>query len=322
MSGNETPKKDTNAELETSIKEQTQERLELIDSLVQEVGGENAHIDDVLPTPPEVRNDAPMPNWTPEQEAKAREVGKQFGYGAEQDVQSGLSDVVSIAEGGKVWKILAEAEAIRAEDTSRVIFAGSAYRKLGEDELTFLKDKHGLSLPPETTEYDAARWVAEKQLTEKAEPVSLPFGYDVAEGNPLVQETTRQLVKLGQTTDGRSIELLRVDREVYTAEDGSQKYRFQPDNSRLMDFISEVLTLEGDNTAPVVFATSNTYASRQVNAMRAGLNKGRRFGVNMYGRQTIKDLNASVPPETPLNHLPGDLRIMHDSLEKLLTELS
>lgn len=308
-------------DLKLTIKEKVVEQLGWLNELTRSLGGEKAKLEDIFPAPPEVRNDAPMPDWTPEQEADAREIGRRFGYGAEQDVLSGLAGVVSIAEGGKVWKIMAEAEAIKAEDSPRVIFSGSQYRRLGEDELNFLKENHDLELPPETTEYDAARWVAEQQIAGPSQPEVLPFGYEVGEGNKVFQAKTGQLIRLGTADDGRSIELFRVDRENYEDTDGSKKYRFQPDNLRVMGIVSEILSLQGDEASPVSLATSNTYASRQVNAIRAGLSRGRHFAVTMYGRRTITGLGAPVPAETPLNHLPGDLRVTHDSLQKLLSEL-
>ena len=313
MSEPELPKQDIDPGLRDSIREQAEGRLNLITNLVKEIGGTGAEMDNILPSPPEVRDEAPMPDWTAEQESRVREVGRQLGYGAEQDVISGLEGAVCIAEGGKIWKILAEAEAVKAEDTSRVIFAAAKFRMLGEDERNFLKEKYDLTLPPEATEYDAAYWVASSQLEGDPAPVVLPFGYELSEGNSVIQQATGQLHRIGHTPDGRSIELLEVNR--------STEGQFKPSNDRIMGLVAEILTLEGgDTSAPVVFATSNTYASRQVNAIRNGLEQGRQFGVSMYGRETIKNLGAPVPAETPLNHLPGDLRIMHDSLQKLLAE--
>ncbi|HVO86448.1 MAG TPA: hypothetical protein VMT23_01805 [Candidatus Binatia bacterium] len=311
-------------DLKEKAKHWANERLGWINELVVELGGEGAKVEDILPEPTAVRDEAPMPNWTPEQTVRAREIGQRFGYGAEQDVPSGLTGAVVIAEGGKVWKIMAEAEALKAESApARIIFSGSANRALGDDELTFLRDKKGVTLPAGTTEYEAARWVARAQVTNPAEqPEVLSFGYAVAEGNPLTDEATGQLVKIGETDSGQSVELLRIDREDYTNEANEAKFRNQPISGRVMELISESLSKAGDETTPIVFVTSNTYASKQVNEVRAGIANGRQFGVALYGRQTIVGLGAPVPAEMPLNHLPGDLRAMHDKLQQLHAELS
>jgi hypothetical protein len=266
------------------------------------------------------RAKAPMPDWTKDQITKVREKARQLGYGAEKDVASGLTGGVRIAEGGKIWKIMAEAVAIKGEEgATHLIFAGSPDRTLGEDELTFLRDKQDVELPEGTTEYDAARWVAERQVSAPEE-TALPFGYDVAEGNHASFEQTGQFLGLGQTAAGQEVTLLRVDREIYTDEAGDKKYRYQPDTARIMGIVSETIQA-GEPDAPTVLVTSNTYASRQVDAVRAGLKSGRQYGVAMYGRKTLIELNASVPAETPINQLPGDLRSMYDKLQLLQTEL-
>jgi hypothetical protein len=311
-------------DLKASIKEKTIERIGWINDLAVELGGEGERVKDVLPEPTAVRDEAPMPDWTSEQIAKAREVGQRFGYGAEQDVPSGLSGGVAVAEGGKVWKIMAEAEAIKVESNpTRLIFAGSAHRRLGEDELTFLKGKHGAALDVGATEYDAARWVARRQAEALAdEPEVLPFGYEVSESNPMISGPTGQLVRLGRAPNGPSVELLRIDREDFEDEAGEKKFRNQPTSDRVMSLVSEMLAAEDDTSTPVIFLTSNTYASKSVDQVRNGLKSGRQFGVALYGRQTIINLGAPVPAEMPLHHLPGDLRAMHDKLQQLLSELA
>ena len=90
-----------------------------------------------------------------------------------------------------------------------------------------------------------------------------------------------------------------------------------------MRFVSDVLTANGDNDSPIGLITSNAYASRIPEAMRAGLKNGREFGVAMYGRETLaKVQDAPMKPDTDLNQLPGELRVMHDNLQKLLSEVS
>lgn len=312
--------------LKVAVAEKATEQLGWLNEAAQVVGGPEAKPADVFDLPPEVRNDAPMPDLSPEQEEAIREVAQRFGYGAKENVPSGLTGAVCVAEGGKIWKMMAEAEAMKGEDNPRrYVFAGSPYRQLGADEHKFMKEVVGEELPENATEYDAAYWLALRQTDKKVpiDPVVLHFGYEVSEGNPPVYEATGQLIHVGQTEQAVPVEVLRIDREVYE-EDGKSKYRFQPAPDRVMGFMSEVLAAQGDREAkvPVAYMTSNTYASRVVDAIRAGIREGRQFGVSMYGRNTILGLGAPAPKETPLNQLPGDLRITHDNLQQLLREVS
>ncbi|PJE65708.1 hypothetical protein COU91_00095 [Candidatus Saccharibacteria bacterium CG10_big_fil_rev_8_21_14_0_10_47_8] len=312
-------------DLKTAIKEKTEMQITTIVDLAREIGGEGAHIDDVFPLPPETRDHAPIPEWNEDQVNRVREVARSFGYGAVEDVPSGLRGGVRIAEGGKVWKILAEAELIDKDgDPTDLVFAGSPHRQLGDDELDFLKTQYSEDFPPGTTEYQAAAWVA-KLKSDGAiaeQPADLSIGYEIAEGNPVVRKAMGQVIEVGQTSRGQRVVLLKIDRENYQEEDGKPKYRHQPDTARVMGILSEALSTQGRHEDPVGFVTSNTYASRQVAITRAGLQNGRQFGVAMYGRETLIGLNASVPAETPLNHLPGDLRVMYENLQKLLAEVS
>lgn len=316
---NQEPKAQTRA----LIGERVSEQLRWLNEAAEVIGGPNASIPAVFDLPPEVRDDAPMPDWTPEQTERIREIGQRFGYGAEQTVSSGLTGGVRIAEGGKVWKMMAEAEAFNDEKSpDSLIFAGSPYRNLGEDEKTFIEDKFGpesVSAQIDETEYDIAIMLAKKQadgvLLDR--PVIASFGYDISEGNPTINQPTGQLIKIGETSSGQAVQVLRVDRDIY---DGS-KYRYQPDSAGLMKFMADVLTAQGKASDPVALVTSSTYASRQVDAIRSGLDSGHEFGVAMYGRSVIQALGASTPPEMPLNHLPGDLRITYDKLHQLRIEL-
>jgi len=83
-----------------------------------------------------------------------------------------------------------------------------------------------------------------------------------------------------------------------------------------MTFMGEVLNRHGDTDTPVAMITSSTYASRVPDALRAGLQNGRQYAVGMYGRRTLlEEAQApNAPKETPLNHMPGDLRMLHDRM--------
>jgi hypothetical protein len=318
-------------QLKRAIAERVTEQLAWLDQAAKVVGGPDATVPDVFDLPPEVRDDAPMPDWTPEQVDTVREIGRRMGYGAHEDVSSGLRGSVCIAEGGKVWKMMAEAEAINGQEDARtLVFAGSPFRPLGDDEHKFLAEVLGTPKPEGATEYDAAVWLARSHTDPRVQtdPVTIHFGYGVEPGNPFVAEATGQLIHFGQTSKHQSVQVLRVDREPYE-EDGRQKYRYQPDTMRLMTFMAQVLNAQGDTglephrpKLPVVLETSNTYASRVVGAIRAGLAVDRQFGVGMYGRNTIHELGAPLPKETSLNQLPGDFRVMHDELQQLRTEVA
>ncbi|MGC1176842.1 MAG: hypothetical protein WA843_02130 [Candidatus Saccharimonadales bacterium] len=319
-----TPKQDLQIEVHAQYRKRINEQIGWLQEAAEAVAGTGAVITEVFDQPPEARDDAPMPDWTPEQEEKNREIGKRFGYGAEQNVPSGLSGGVRIMEGGMVWKMMAEAEALKDEDRPKtLVFAGSPFLKLNEKELTFLREKHNVSMPDDATQYDAARWLAERQADKAVskKPIVLHFGYGVSEGNPIAFEATGQLVYIGETLEGQSVQLLRVDREIYQDADGNDKYRYQPDTARVMGILAEVLKAQGNDHDSVGLVTSNTYASRQVDAIRAGLDHSRRFGVAMYGRETLRGLGAPVPQEMALNHLPGDLRVTYDKLLQLKTEI-
>jgi hypothetical protein len=56
--------------------------------------------------------------------------------------------------------------------------------------------------------------------------------------------------------------------------------------------------------------------------MSAGLKHSREFGMALYGRATLAEVQGEpMKPGVDLNQLPGDLRVMHDSLQKLLAEV-
>lgn len=328
MSDPHEPKAKSKEELSQSIREKTQAQLTAILDVVEIVGGQGAHIDTVLPQPMkgpgEARQDAKDPDWDESQVVKAREVAHMFGYGSERNVNSGLSGGVRILEGGLAWKITAEHSALADENSpASIVFAGSAYRPLKDEERGFIKDHLEMSTDNMVTEYDFAEALARRQLEDTVqEEFDLPFGYQISEGNPTVEQETGQLKRLGYTESGVNVLLLRIDREEYE-EDGQQKYRFQPPTETLMRFMSDVLGAYSDHDSPIGLITSNAYASRVPDALRSGLRHGREFGVAMYGRSTLAKIQGvEMKPDTPLNQLPGELRVMHDNLHKLLAEVS
>jgi hypothetical protein len=320
------------------IYEQAKDQISWIEQGALQIGGKGAAVEDVFSLPPTDRDTAPEPNWDGEQEAAARNLGERLGYAAEKNVPSGLRGGILLDEGGKVWKMQAEAEA-RAdeEDLHSVIISGSPYRLIGEDEKAHKVANFKKQLPEDIpdeeiesqvaeyekslegfTEYDEAVEIAQS-LVESVEEEILPYGYEISEGNPIVAEATGQFVKRGKDIAGKDIITMRVDREVV---EETGKYQYQPNPLRRMGIISDILEeINNDTETPVIFGTSNAYASRKVDALRAGLDNGRQYGVAMYGRETLARVkDEPMQPGARLNQLPGDIRQMYDKLQKLAAE--
>jgi hypothetical protein len=320
------PDQDPQQQLRTALGERITEQLVWLNEAAEVAGGKGAQVVEVFDIPPPVRDDAPMPDWTQKQIDEERAIGRRFGYGAVETVQSGVKGGTRKNEGGKVWKLLAEDAAVEAEAADTLVYSGSPDRLLGDDEHEYLReheDELGASFGAGTTEYDFQAFLARRRADGKLfdEPMVLPFGYAVSDGNPTVFEPTGQLVQAGKTSKGQSVQLLRVDREDYEDEGGKTKFRYRPDTSRLMVILADVLEAQGKPDDPVAVVTSGTYASRQVDAMIAGVSHNRQFGVVMYGRSVLVALEAPVPAELPLNQLPGEFRLRHDKLLQLQTDL-
>lgn len=327
------------------IAERSQREIGLINDFIVEIGGEDADIDDVLPKPPQVRDEAPDPSWDNLQIESARKLAAQLGFGAEFNKHTGLEKHVGIIEGGKVWKMLAEESSLDEEGPRDIIYAGTIFYIPADDERKVLIDQ-GVMTEEEMaeldanssadvqegeekrfTQYDFAVWLAERRVKrlsgeEAGKPEVMPFGYEVAEDNPTVYEPTGQFSRIGLGEDW-SVSVLRVDRELYFDEDaGKMKFRYQPKPHNLVMFTADVLTASGSDQG-VAYATSNAYADRQIDTLIAGVKNGRRLEVNIYGRKTLADVkNAEMEPAGPrLNQLPGALRDYHDKSEKLLDAL-
>lgn len=308
---NQSPEQLQRAETEAYLAE----RLEWINDAVEVMTGnrEDDPAQTFLP-PTEVRADAEEIALSEEQEAQLREVAGRFGIGTETDVCGTAK--IRIKEGGKVWKIAAEAKI--AADDETMIFAGSPYVKLDQDQADYMQRKYQVDLEGKS-EYEAARTIAESQpgFVALEEDEVLPFGYDIDNQFGLVQEATEQLVKIGER-NGQPVMLIRVDREIYQ-EGEEQKYRNQPKPADLMGFVSDVLAACGDETSPIGIDTSNTYPSRAVDTVRVALKAGTRvFDTGMYGRQTLIDLDGTPGK---LNQIPGELRKLYDNLRDLQADL-
>jgi hypothetical protein len=294
------------------------ERARWIQEAAAAINGPMAVVEYAFDKPPEVRDHAPVPDWTEDQIVQVRAVARRLGYGAIENVPSEVVGGQRLIEGGKAWKMDAEVNAIEDEiDPSGYVICATPFRELGIDEKNYLgADAKGLS-----TEYDYGRAIAERLAAVKSESV-LPFGYEVAQGNKTIQEATGQLIRKGQTESNQTVDLLRVDREVTgTDRKGRQQYRYQPDTTALMGFQADVLKLQGDITSPVAQETSGTYAERVVDVVRAGLAHRRQFGVGLYGRKELLQLNANLPAEMPLNQIAGSLRSYYEKLRTAVVEL-
>lgn len=299
------------------------EKLTWLREAAEIIGGPGALVEQVFELPPQIRDEAPLPQWSQQQIEGVSEIASRFGYGALENVPSGLPSPLVILEGGKVWKIASEVAALEDEIEPRTfVFAGSPERNIGDDERLFLEEEFGGQFSLDTTEYDVANILAEDSASAyRNSPEILHFGYDINGANTL-REPTGQLIHIGQASGGQSVLLIRVDQVNYGQDEETQKTR-NLDSVSLMKFMTDVLDLQGYHDRPVVLGTSNAYASRVVDAVRAGLQTGREFGVSMYGRATIAAVRGiPVKEYSKLNQLPGDLRLTHDKLLVLQSELA
>ena len=319
MTNHETPNPNQDMHLKQSVEVYLAQRKEWMADAVGIYSPDRDSSHDpleVFPEPTTVRAEAPDPRLTPGQETALRTIAGRFGLGGEVDVTSGAD--YQINEGGKARKV--DAEAKINQGARVIIFAGSPDRTIGEDEITYMKERLGKDVPVAKTEYDMVRQVAAWQdgFVALDEPEALSYGYDIHNDFALVHEPTDQLIKIG-TQAGVDVLHLRVDREDYfDEEEGKDKFRNRPDSAALMGFISDMLTAQNDETSSVSMNTSTTYASRAVDTVRAGLRHGRPFYVGMYGRQTLANVEGKpVADPTEIQHIPGELHEMQSKLVQL-----
>jgi hypothetical protein len=287
-------------------------------------GDPETPIEDVFqePTsdPEEARRDYEMRfSLSESQETGLRAVASRFDIGGAEDVS--LDDVglapnhVRMDESGLFRKMLAEAEVDSEAGTE--IHAGSKYVVLKDTEKELEAKVLGESMS--TNQYEAAQHIAESRpgFEPLAKPIVMPFGYDIDNNFALVHEPKGQLIHIGNR-GGKPVMMLSVDREVFKDEAGASKYRKQPDTAALMGFIADVLSACGDEETAVGYVTSNTYASRNLDALRAGYSRGRRFGTAMYGRKTLAHVEGKTEwEETEMFQIPGELRVMDIKLNQL-----
>lgn len=245
-----------------------------------------------------------------------REVGSRFGLGGETNVLT-YADV-QVMEGGKVWKI--DAEAKITEGASKLFFAGSPFITIGDDEKDYLTSRKKIDSSNIRTEFDAATAIASSQpgFTGHPEAKTLPYGYDIHDNYQLSQEATGQFVEIGTISDVPVI-MLRVDREVYVDESGAHKYRLQPDTHALLSIVATVQSIEGDTDSVISVNTSSTYASRAIDTVRAGIKArdNHTYAVGMYGRHTLAEVRGLPVEPSKANQLPGEFRVIAEKLQLL-----
>lgn len=284
-----------------SLEEMLANQKQWLAEAVTIVGKEGQEPSAVFDPASEVRNDSPGLELSTFQEQELRDVAGRFGIGAEYDIPSGAD--YDLLEGGKPWKIAAEATMSEGIQT----FAGSPNRLIGQDEIDFFAEKHGVDASG-WTEYESAVFIAKHQPGFVEEPaLDTGFGYDIKNNFAIVAEATGQHVRIGRK-NGAPVYAFRVDREDYIDDEGNKKYRNQPNGAALLGFMSDWRGAVGDSSSSIGLNTSNTYASRALDVTKAGLEKGREFTVGMYGRDNLRSIaEHRVPAEAPINQIPGEL---------------
>lgn len=296
------------------------DRKQWLGEAVVLLGGDvGANPIEFFPEPTPVRADAPELVVDATTEEKLREIAGRFGIGGEFDIR--YQSDYEIIEGGKHWKI--DAEIGISEARKAIIVAGSPHRVLSSnnaatsEEIDFASkvfdDVEGIS------EFDLARKIIESnpnfESTEYDE--TLEYGYDIQNNHALTKEPTGQLIRIGRLY-GKEVLMLRVDREDYINEDGDNRYRNQPDSAALMGFVADMLESQNDTTSSVGLVTSNTYAGRVFDAVRAGVERNREFSVSMYGRTALAHAKGEqVKEPTALNQIPGELHSIATKLSAL-----
>ncbi len=299
-----------------------------VEVLVPEKAGERPL--EVFPSPTEVRDDAQPLSLFPEQEAEARGIVVEFGFGRETDMtlsEQGLFGAHVIIEGGQPHKIMAEAKMVLDDTASMpatIVFSASKSRTVSSGAERTSADRLGVGADGEYTEYDVARRIAEQLdgFVALDQDEVMPFGYDIHHAQALVEEPTGQLTTIGYV--GKTpVVLLRVDREDYTDESGNPKYRLQPTTADLMRIVGAVGTTLGDEKSPVAFVTSATYQpSRMVDGAIAALGNQRIVGVATYGTARLAAVKGeAVPAPASLNQLPGELHKTAEEAERLRAAL-
>lgn len=287
---------------------------------------------DIFPESTELRDHGLPPNWNADQTTKILAAVEPLGIGRESDLTIGALGlgypVCAFIEGGQPHKIWAEVETmlVDAQDTvARIIVSASPYRNIVDiKEQASARRQLNTDVVPEN-EYAVARALVETvpgfHALEHDEvlPLSYALGGDLTVGD----EPTGQFVRVGVINGQQDVVMFRVDREYYE-EAGKRRYR-QPGPTQVMTITSNALAkgTTADKKMSLAFVTSNTYlASRTVDGVLAGLATGRLIGVAAYGTKRLAAVKGEKQSVTPLNQIPGELRVVAHSVEELKYQLA
>lgn len=277
----------------------------------------------VLPAPGELRAEDQGLNLTTEQESQLRIVAAEFGFGREADLtlsEQGIRGAHVIIEGGQAHKVMAEALTVLEDEEatpSTLIFTATPYRNI--TNAAEVASTERLLGEPKATEYDMVRdLIVSLPGFEPGEERELPVGYDIHDGFTVTDQSSGQFVLLG-TINKAPIILMRIDREEYVGDDGSNKYRKQPNAADIMGIVDSISALQDDELLPVAFVTSATYQpSRMLDAVTTGFRIGRPMGVATYGTARLAAVKGEATPSpAPINQLPGELHKMALETKKL-----
>ncbi len=313
------------------------QEMDLLNLAAEVIGGKGTVVPEVFELPTMGRReDAPMPEWTADQEKEIRSIISVLGFGAEETVHSPLLGGIQWTEGGTPWKMLAEVRAfLEKRQAATLLIAGASFRSgsgVRQDERAYIEKQFGVPLPDYGSEHDVAKLIAKKILREDEggaaviydEPESLRGGYDITDGNPFIRHDTGQLAQIGTLSDGIAVQTLRIDQDLITKEDGSTAPHNRLRGDRVFTWLSELIVMRGYRRGiePVVLNTSSTYAARRMDTILAGLRTGQYYDATLYGRSVLKAIDAPVPKEMPLNHIPGEIRDSYDKRQAILDELN
>lgn len=259
---------------------------------------------------------------TDDQEIALRQAAAELGFGRRTDVTAAdaglLSGYTAILDGGQIHKVLAELKLI-LDGTVRpsvFVFGATAQRRINSadsgdaKEVASIRWQLGLNdeEPIDDNEYGITLRLLAKipGFVPLLEPKITSFGYDLQNNFASVEEATGQFVHFGEI-DGRSVYMVRIDREEYIDNQGSARSR-KPDSGDVMRLVHQMLEGMGESDSQFGYVTSATYqASRQVGTVRASLETGRQIGMITYGTERLAEVKNEKATPPKLNQIAGEL---------------
>lgn len=291
---------------------------------------------EVFDAPPQRRSDAPAPKWgESDQSSLSWHLAETLGYGREEDTplsEVGLQDGHAIAEGGRPPKMFAELMTILDDAEARpatITMSADGERVLPDDERQELARLLGIdveAVPEDTTEYQAARRLVHSiegfqpyNFSNPKKDAIMPHSYDMDNNYALGTEKSGQVVRTG-TLKGAPVFLLRVDTQKRYDPDTGKEKRQRPGPVQIMKIISDIVTEAGDTATPVAMVTGNSYPSRGVAALIAGIETKpeRVMGVATYGAARLAQLKGESTPAGPAaNQYSGELWTVAHYVQRL-----